>query len=212
MRLIKYSIILILVLVMSCNDENRDEDLNNTLNETPEILDETPDPYSKSISRRYSSDIISKLYFEALEKSEVLNELNDKINNIGNTKNDSIESYVNYDKINNDYWKSANKYIEQIEDTELRASTLDIFKILESEYKTKVLMHEEKLAEINQRTISLNDQLILLKLSITKSMIKSYQINELPDINTLENIIKEYDALIKETKEQIEGDKQKSQE
>ncbi len=61
--------------------------------------------------------------------------------------------------------------------------------------------YEQKLTLINEKTFFLNDQLILMKLLITESMMKNYQINEKPNIKTLENIINEYDMLIKETEE-----------
>lgn len=202
MKAIKFSIIVIIIFVISCSaKDNIDTELNETQNDTPELLEKNPDYNLNSISKRYHSDIITNLYNEALKKNTILNKLNDEINDIGYIKNDSIESYQQYSQTNLNYWAATEKYIKQIDDPELRESTLEIFESLESDYKTKISIYEQKLDEINTKTLSLNDQLILLKLSVTESMMKNYQVNELPNIKTFEKIISEYNRLIAETKE-----------
>ncbi len=191
-----------LIALLSCSekDENKVE-LQEVQNETPQVLDQNTDYKLSSISKRYSSDIISKLYNEALEKSSKLNQLNDEINGVLETKNDSVLNYSKFSQTNTNYWTTANSYVNQIQDSVLKESTLEVIKVLESTYKNKMSIYEQKLIEIDKKTISLNDQLILMKLVVTEPMMKNYQRNEKPNIKSLEMIISEYDRLIKETEE-----------
>ncbi len=55
--------------------------------------------------------------------------------------------------------------------------------------------------ELDKRASLLSDQVILMKLILTQSMISNYQRNELPEIKPLESMIKNYDDLIEQTKE-----------
>ncbi len=191
-----------LIALLSCSEkaENKVE-LQEVQNETPQVLDQNTDYKLSSISKRYSSDIISKLYNEALEKSSKLNQLNDEINGVLETKNDSLLNYSKFSQTNTNYWTTANSYVNQIQDSVLKESTLEVIKVLESTYKNKMSIYEQKLIEIDKKTISLNDQLILMKLVVTEPMMKNYQRNEKPNIKSLEMIISEYDRLIKETEE-----------
>jgi hypothetical protein len=191
---------LILTALCSCGNVSSE----NIENETPQVLDEQTDynmdyVLNSSLSKRGYSDLISKLYKEALEKNGKLNELNKKINGISELENDSLQVYSKFSETNTEYWSAADSYANRIQDSILRISTVEIFRSLDSIYNAKMDKYEKKIMEIEDRRISLNDQLIVMKLFITEPMIKNYQLNEIPDIKTLESIVDEYDKLIKET-------------
>jgi hypothetical protein len=195
-----FGIILILISLHSCKDKTKNQiNTLETQNETPQFLDENTDYKLSSISKRGYSDVISRLYKEALDKSLKLNELNEKISEISEVKNDSLEEYYKFSQTNANYWATADKYANQIQDSILKASTIEVFKTLDSTYKAKMNGYEQKLIEIEKKTLSLNDQLILMKLFITEPMMRNYQVNEKPNIETLESVIDSYDKLIKET-------------
>ena len=205
MRIKTLSIIIIVAFILSCNDAHKDQinadSQQEVINETPQVLDENADYKLGSISKRSDSDIILKLYNEAVEKNSKLSQLNDAIKEMPQIKNDSLDKYSKFSQTNNNYWLTANRYINQLQDSILKESSLEIFKALEAKYEAKMSDYEQKLTTINEKTTSLNDQLILMKLFITEPMIKNYEINEKPSIKTLENIINEYDKLLKETEE-----------
>jgi len=205
MRLKAFALIIIITTSFSCRNSIKESNTTGTEqevnNETPQALDEHSDFKSISISKRYTSDIISELYDEAIDKSTKLKELNDEINKISEFKNESISEYSKFIQTNNNYWLTANRYINQIQDSLLKESTIEIFKDLELKFKSKMRSHKQKIMSINKKTLVLNDQLILMKLFITEPMMKNYQVNEKPNIKSLENIIYKYDELIKETKE-----------
>ena len=203
MKIKTFAYILVITSILSCNDTKKnDVDFQQKIiSETPKVLEENKDYNLTSFSKRYDSDIILKLYDEAIKKSLKLENLNAKITNMSQVKHDSLAEYSAYSRTNNDYWLVANRYINQLQDSILKKSTLEIFKNIERKYETKISNYKQKLIIINEKTISLNDQLIILKLIITEPMIRNYQINETPDIQKLENIINEYDKLLKETEE-----------
>ncbi|WP_107037542.1 hypothetical protein [Brumimicrobium mesophilum] len=205
---IKFFIIALLIATnVACNGipetQNNVGAAEVVQNQTPEVLDEKADYGLSSISRKKNYDIISKLYNEAMEKNSKLNQVNEKILKMYNYENDSLKPYSKYTATNERYWLSVKQLIRNIHDSILRESTEETFELLERNYQSKMATYEQKLETINEKSISLKDQLLLMKLFITAPMMKNYQVNELPPIKALENIIQEYDSLINESEEII---------
>lgn len=208
MRIKVFAFIVIVATTFSCNDTNKSQS-NITpkqleVKETPKVFNQKDDNYLGTVYSRYDSDLISKLYEEAIEKDSKLKKLNTAINKMAGLKKDSIEEYSEFSQTNKSYWLTTNRYISQLQDSALKESTLEIFKALELKYQIKISDYEQKLTVINEKTLLLNDQLILIKLLITEPLMENYQMNEKPDIKVLENIILQYDNLIKETQEYTE--------
>ncbi len=193
--------ILIIVIANSCTNSPEQQTISHEESSTtPKVLADNSD-YKNFIPKRRDSDIISNLYKEALSKNTELNQLNKEIKKIANTKRDSLSAYQKYAQINQDYWNRTQVYANRISDSTLRKSTLEIFEMLESKYKNSISEHNRTLKNINNRTAVLQDQLIVMQLLITEPMMKNYQLNEKPDIESMKTIITEYDRLIKESKE-----------
>jgi len=188
------------VIIYSCSDNRTKREPETIQNQTPEVLDDSKTDVS-SISKRYSSDIVQDLFNEAVSKDENLSKLTDRIHGISDIKADSLKPYKEYFQNNNAYWSSANRYISMISDSILKNDLKEIFKNLESKYKTSISKHNYLIDQIDEKQRILNDYEILMKLSITVPMISSYQKNELPDLKTLNNLINIYDTLINETKD-----------
>ena len=194
------------MLFFGCSDNSESESFENS---TPETLinDEKEYRIDFASKKRWEKDIISMLYKEALDKNPKLRDLDNRINQIEQIKIDSTESTLNYLEKNEDYWGIADHYIRGISDSLLREATIEAFKVLENSYLNKTDKFISKLSEIDKNEVVLRDQAILLKLIITESMIKNYQINEFPNIETLEKINNQIQELSNETKEFINIDK-----
>ena len=194
--------ILVLISLLGCKDEPR-KSANpelNIHNETPQALNDESN-YKIGLSKRNPQDIITRLYNEAINKNPKLEKFNKEVTAFTKSKNDSLRPYLKYSRTNAAYWNSVGVLINQLQDTTLRKSTHKVFKSLEARYKAQMIDYQNKLDIIDKRSITLNDQLIMMKLLITEPMMMNYQRNEKPDIETMEGIIKEYDRLIKGTDE-----------
>lgn len=145
--------------------------------------------------------IIEKLYKEALELNPNLNEINNKINEIQEVKTDSLEEFYTYLNNNDIYFETVNRYLKKLNDNTLRKNTKVFFDKLELNYRKKTSNQQSKIAQINELSKQLEDQIILMKLFVTNKMISNYQTNEKPDIEKIEFLIQQYKKLIKEVKE-----------
>lgn len=193
------------IVLISCNSQQHDETAAaNNETATPEILleDNKPSqPLSYLKSGRYKADIIDELFEEALEKDATLRALNEQIEMMPSVKEDSLHAYNKYKSLNTDYWNRAKDYISQIQDETLKISTAKAFDDMEKAFYTKIANHEKVNSTIQQQSKALQDRLLVVKLLVTQSMILNFQNNELPDIQTMESLIKAYNVLIKEAEE-----------
>ena len=171
-------------------------------NQTPEVLLEKK---SIDLSPNYSSkmrvDLVDKLFQEALAKDKNLKQYYESINKLYVFRNNKLQPYHKYTQANENYWNSTQHYIEQLSDSSLKNATTAAYQNLQEAYKERIQQHEEALVNINQRTINLNDQALLLKLSITQAMILNYQMNELPDLAITKEILERYKELIRKAEE-----------
>lgn len=200
---IKHILLILLIIIFTNCDkiEQTEGTPEEILTNTPEVLDENSSDYKWS-SKRYDNDIISKLYAEALKKNKSLKSLDDRIHKVNSDSlNTLTKSFTKYSNTNNNYWTKANQYIGYLNDSILKQETGATFKNLELNYRESIAKHENKLKEIRKQSATLNDRLVLMKLMVSQSMIKNYQVNEKPDIQELETLLKQYDTLIKKTDE-----------
>ncbi|MFK7946052.1 MAG: hypothetical protein AB8G11_00565 [Saprospiraceae bacterium] len=198
---------LCIILTISCNWQKVESvEPENSETATPEVLLEEEKP-SRSIDisyikgSRYDKDIVSQLYEEVLEKDAALKALNDKIVGMSSMQNDSLRAFNNYASQNSDYWEDTKNYINQIQDEALKASTAKAFEDLQKAFNNKIAVHESAKATIAKKSIALQDRFLVMKLMITQAMMNNYQKNELPDIQPMNDLIKEYDKLIQEAEQ-----------
>ena len=168
------------------NDITEAEELDN---ETPTALEEKSNFAMSSYKDRSYSDIIERLYLEAVEKNKTVFGIDSSIVRANQYHIDSLKAYHKYVTINEDYWETANRYIAEISDTVARKSIKKVFDNAELNY-----------CDAKKGLISLNDkiklekehfdnQVLLLKLAVTLPMIQNYQHNELPDTIPLKEIL-----------------------
>lgn len=192
---------LFFITLFSCSKERTKEVTTEPHSATPEVLNESKsDVYLNSVSKRYKSNIIEELYSEAMEKDATLSRLNERINRIGGVKSDSLEAYNKYIRNNEKYWHEVEQYLNNISDSTLKKETKNVFKVLEEKYNARISKHDSAFQKLENKTLSLEDQLALMKLLVTADMMTNYQRNELPKITTINSLSARYDSLIRETK------------
>ena len=205
----RLSIILIFsILTFSCIDNNVKTKNDKPQNETPQVLDDTKINYDiSSVKNRYGNDIIEELFTEAINNDKDLEKITDKLDDINGIKNDSLKIYYKYIDNNLTYWENVDKHIYQLSDTTLKKEIESIFDRLKTKYNNRLKNHTESMEILNSKAIILNDQKILMKLIVTEPMMNNYQRNELPDIQTINSLINDYDTLISNTKPYTEFNK-----
>lgn len=171
-------------------------------NQTPKVLQEknTID-IRPSYSSKMRVDVVDQLFQEALAKNKDLKQFYESINKLYASRNNELHPYHKYTQTNANYWNSTQQYINQLSDSSLKKSTKVAYRKLQKDYEERIQKHEEALANINQQTINLNDQALLLKLSITQAMMLNYQINELPDLAITQEILEQYMELLKKAED-----------
>ena len=195
-------LVLVSILLMGCSDDKKKESDLDNINDTPEVLNESKSEVSFLRSKRYDKNILEELYGEALGKNEKLDKLNELIEEItSDSLYDKTSAYLKYTNINNRYWNTAKSYANKLNDSIKRIEILAIIDKLETSYTKRIANHETKMDSIADLKRNLSDQLILMKLFVTEPMIYNFQSNELPDIEELKSIIKDYEKAIENSKE-----------
>ncbi|WP_430815334.1 hypothetical protein [Carboxylicivirga sp. RSCT41] len=196
--------LLSLIIITGCNQRQTNELTNQTetVNETPVALQETKiiDEIGK-YSSRYNTNVVTKLYSEALDNNVELNELDSQMKAIRSMETDSLFAYEDYARINNQYWSAVDNLLRQMKDSVLHDATKELVDDLKSSYSQSVSDFEKQKNIIREKRISLNDQHLLMQLFVTVPMIENFRRNEKPSIKSLENVAKEYERLILESKQ-----------
>lgn len=164
---------------------------------TPKALDGS---IKMGMGSRKKADIVNRLYLEALDKYSELDELNDAMNQLIEDDEEFTQTMNNYTSTNDEYWSTSKRYIQSISDSTLMEATLKTLNEIKESYSQEIKIHESNLTELKNKSEQLNDQIILLKVLVTQTMIKGYQKNELPDLKQLQEINNRYDLLIQDTK------------
>ena len=197
----KYVLYIYLLLIFGCTPkENKPVAILNE-KKTPESLqnNKSRTPLG-SISKRYKDDIIDQLYQEALEKDPELKKLDKRINKIRHITRDSLKALNQYKKNNDEYWRTADAYINRIQDSITRESIRKIYQNSQATYVKSIAKIDHKTDSIQLKSQQLIDQHIVMKLFITQAMIQNYQKNEKPQEIPLDYLNKTHKQLLKETK------------
>lgn len=196
--------LLSIAIISGCIQRQKPESPNQIEpeKETPVALQETKiiDEVVK-YSSRYKSNVVAKLYSEALESDTKLKELDNQINEIRSLETDSLSEYEEYNRINTQYWSVVDNLLRQMNDSTLQSTTQEFVDELKSKYNKSVSDFKTQKEIINDKRISLKDQHLLMQLFVTFPMIENFRRNEKPSIKSLENVSKEYERLILESKQ-----------
>jgi|WetSurMetagenome_2_1015567.scaffolds.fasta_scaffold98986_2 hypothetical protein len=192
--------LIFLFVCYSCADNKPKVDSAEMQNQTPDVLDDAK-PGISSVSKRYTSGMVEDLFIEAMNKDDSLKAIVNEMNEMNNTKNDSLRAIKTYFQNNDMYWISANNYIDKLSDTLLKNDLREIFKSLETKYKKSTANHNYVVDNLENKAIVLRDCEIIMKLTISAQMMDNYQKNKLPALNGLKSLVVSYDTLINKTKE-----------
>ena len=183
----------ILVLTFASCDNTRTQD--KPKQETPQALEDKSSSY-ELISKRGYDDLVESLYNELVTKDIDLKKLEDKIDELNKSKNDTTDLFDKYNGKNRSYFSSADRHVVNIKDSLLR----DKMKILVinqlSKYNSRIGKHNELLKIIDAKQMTISDLHNVLKIVRTLPLIDKYQNDNLTDTKSFEGYIKHQEKAI----------------
>ena len=169
---------------------------NKSKQETPKALQDKSSSLD-IVSKRGSDDLVESLYNEFADKTPELKRLDDMIDNLTKSKNDSTELFDNYNSKNQLYFQSANRHVEVIKDSLLRDKMKRLIALSLTTYNASILQHNNIINSIETKSLTLADLHTVLKIARTLPIIERYQSENLPITKPLEGFSKQLDEAIK---------------
>ena len=178
----------ILVLTFTSCDNTRTQD--KPKQETPKALEDKSSSY-ELVSKRGYDDLVESLYNELVTKDIDLKKLEDKIDELNKSKNDTTELFDKYNGKNQSYFSSADRHVVDIKDSLLRNKMRIIVTNQLSKYNSRIGKHNELLKIIDAKQMTISDLHNVLKIVRTLPLIDKYQKDNLTDTKSFEGYIKQ---------------------
>ena len=125
-----------------------------------------------------------------------LKKLEDKIDELNKSKNDTTELFDKYDGKNQSYFSSADRHVVDIKDSLLRNKMRIIVTNQLSKYNSRIGKHNELLKIIDAKQMTISDLHNVLKIVRTLPLIDKYQKDNLTDTKSFEGYIKQQEKAI----------------
>jgi hypothetical protein len=186
------SISIVLIVVLSCNRHKQQPQ-----NSIPKALEERKTSYSL-ISKRGNDDLVESLYRGLADETPALKKLEEDIDAINNSKEDSLEQFQKFNSKNNSYYNSAQNHTGFIQDSLLRERIKNLVQSGLSNYNSLTAAHNNILKSITSKETSLNDLHVALKIIKTLPVINKYQKENLPNTKALEGYSQQQTKTINE--------------
>jgi hypothetical protein len=185
---------IVLILVLSCNSPKQEPQ-----QDVPKALEEQKSTYSL-VSKRGSGDLVESVYQELTDKTPALKELEENIDAVNNSKEDSLETFQQFGSKNNSYYGSAQNHTVLIQDSVLREKMKMLVQLSLSNYNALTNAQQNLLKSIASKETSLSDLHIALKIIKTLPVIGKYQKDNLPSTKSLEGYSQQQTKIINELK------------
>lgn len=197
----KLLIVFLIVFSFSfCNNDNG----GNQEKDLPTILSD-----DQTIMTHYSSDrysIIDELYNHVLNQNEELAKLDKTIEDYFEILSKNTEAIEKFNDVNKKFFSEAKTISESIRDEKLKKEISERLNRNELNYDQLLLMSHSKLDRIDSLNTLINDYQHVLKLAVTLPIIQEFQNTKLPDIQMLDRIIEEQEAILGTQIIQFESD------
>lgn len=180
------------VTFVSCENK-RIQDLSKK--EAPAALEEKS-AAEEIMSMRGRGDLVDRLYEELVERDVVLKRLEVQIEELNDSKRDSIESFDKFDGKVKAYFSASERYVSEIKDSLLRNKVKLLLANNLKNYNSQMAKQNELIKVIAEREMTISDLHNALKIVKTLPLIEKYQKDNLPGIKPLEGFIKQQDQAI----------------
>src|SRR5688572_31072493 len=168
---------IILVLTLASCDNNRTQ--AEPKQETPKALEDRSSSYQIGSKRGYN-DLVESLYNELVSKNADLKDLEDKIDELNESKADTTRSFDKFTAKNQSYFSSADGHASAIKDSLLRDKMKVLIGNNLAKYNSSIARHKELLKIIEAKSNTVSDLHNILKIVETLPLIENYQRDNLP--------------------------------
>jgi uncharacterized coiled-coil protein SlyX len=183
-----------LILLISCK-KNETVQRNN---EEPKAFEEKTIDLGRLKS---GNDLIEDLFQELVDKSPELKNLENELKEL--KTRDTNDIFYNYDEKSEDYYASANRHINSIQDSVMKQKILNLITKSEEKYSDQKSDLENLTKTINQKKMEIKDYHNTLKIVLTIPLIEQYQKKHLPNKAPFEKLIEKENQLLQKTKNSI---------
>lgn len=193
---------LLFVVTIGCSTSDN-QNPADTKTATPEVLQETPSRSLKFSKDNGRSNLVDRLYSEALTHDSVMNQLDKEIGFLYKQSYDSLEDWRDYVGQNSNFFNDARYYLQAIRDTNLRKEGRDYLDDIISKQQNSIAQLNQLDSNIQRDDKVLRDFHKMLKLVVANNLMENYRRNEMPDAETLERILDRYETLKGKTKAEL---------
>jgi hypothetical protein len=182
------------LIALSCNRHKQQQQQN-----VPKALEGKKSSYSL-ISKRGNDDLVESLYSELADETPALKKLEEDIDAINSSKEDSLEQFQKFDSKNNSYYNSVQNHTGLILDSLLRERMKNLVQSSLSNYNSLTAPHNNILKSIASKETSISDLHVALKIIKTLPVIGKYQKDNLPTTKSLEGYSQQQTKTINKVK------------
>lgn len=183
-----------LILLISCK---KNETVHRNIEEPKAFEEKTID-----LGRLKSgNDLIEDLFQELVDKSPELKNLENELKEL--KTRDTNDIFYNYNEKSEDYYASASRHINSIQDSVMKQKMLNLITKSEEKYSTQKSDLENLTKTINQKKMEIKDYHNALKIVLTIPLIEQYQKQHLPNKAPFEKLIEKENQLLQKTKNSI---------
>ena len=165
----------------------------------PEALQESKSDYSLVSKGRGYNNLVEELYNELVEKNPALDSLEQRIDGVKESKQDSAKLYNVFNEKNTLFYSEAAAFTGSITDSSVKSRIKLLLDNSATGYKNKTAAHNSLLETIRKKDIALGDLHLVLKLVKTMAVMEKYQNENLPALKPLQSVSNKYDHVIAAT-------------
>ena len=189
--------ILIAFILTGCHNRQRLQDRPQqevpALIETPKSLE---DKGSYTFSKRGGSNLVESLYEELVTQDAALKRLEDQIDELNKSQQDSTESFSNFNQKIQSYYHIADRDATEIKDSVLSEKIKLLVAGSLAKYNAQVSEHNELLKTIGAKESAIADLHQAVKIVTTLAVIEKYQKGNMSDTRPLRGYVQEQDKTI----------------
>ncbi|MBC7486628.1 MAG: hypothetical protein H7282_07735 [Cytophagaceae bacterium] len=149
-----------------------------------------------SLQETRTENVLDLLYLELKEQRPELIALDKQIKEVDQAKEKALGDYKKYNSKNEQYYLTANQYLNNIKDSLLRNSVELLLNKSQYAYDQENAAMALAAAQLENRSVSLHDHQEALKIILTMNLMEKYQKKQLSDDTEYQKIVDRYNQSI----------------